>query len=205
MSAVWSEGEGASADLGRSKGYWSRGFMVKTTRPTMPQEPVPMPTPAAKEPCWTAPLLDFNLSLGVILQARANHEGASRIRRRASSFVLPTATQPGRSGTYAPKLPSPFSRITTNSMLGSLRLETCLLENALERARRHIETGLSCDRHEARFQFMLELPVTSGRSRLPPPVFFDHLDDVSYLHGCPRFYARELTLSNQEVLRLPDA
>ena len=44
---------------------------------------------------------------------------------------------------------------------------------------------------------MLELPVTTGRSHLPPPVFLDHPDDVSYLHWCPRFYARGLTLSNQ--------
>jgi hypothetical protein len=47
--------------------------------------------------------------------------------------------------------------------------------------------------------------VTTGRSHLPPTVFLDHPDNVSYLHGCPRSYARGLTLSNQEVLRLPAA
>src|SRR5687768_16626981 len=38
----------------------------------------------------------------------------SWIKRNASSFVSPTVTQPGRSGTYAPTPCSPCSTITTN-------------------------------------------------------------------------------------------
>src|SRR5947207_13619874 len=41
---------------------------------------------------------------------------ASRIRSIASSRLSPTATQPGRSGTYAPTDVSPCSRITTYSI-----------------------------------------------------------------------------------------
>ena len=64
-------------------------------------------------------------------------EIASRILRSTARFVFPVATQPGRSGQYAEKLPSAFS-MTTRYLLILIRLVSRYYSTFLEPNRARI-------------------------------------------------------------------
>src|SRR5689334_16944849 len=107
---------------------------------------------------------------------------ASWISSKTSSFVSPTATQPGKSGTCAPKLLSPRSTTTAYFIL-LLLLQSSLLQNAVQCSARHVDAFFSRYSNRAGFVEMFELTMTApGRYQIPI-VFLKQPDDILHLHG----------------------
>src|ERR1051326_169766 len=105
------------------------------------------------------------------------------INFKTSSLVSAAATQPGKSGTYAPKLVSPLS--TTTAYLNSLillLLQTCLLQNTIQGSRRHVNIRLARYGHRATSVGILKLAVTSFGPCQTPSSFFEKLDDLPDFH-----------------------
>src|SRR5262245_15669256 len=101
---------------------------------------------------------------------------------RTSSRVSATATQPGRSGTCAPKLVSPCS-ITTAYFIVVILFQTCLFENTVQRPRRDIDVRFASNCHRSAFYLMLELTVTAFRSCQIPAIALKQLDEVANFHA----------------------
>ena len=107
---------------------------------------------------------------------------ASAMSCSTSSREWPAATQPGRSGTYAPQA-SPSCSITTTYSVTTLPSRPAgLPPDRSQRTLRHLVTWIACDRHRSRPVGMAELPV---RAHLPveaPALALQCTDDVSHLH-----------------------
>src|ERR1044072_9094226 len=109
---------------------------------------------------------------------------ASRMSCIASSRLSPTATQPGRSGTYAPTEVSPCSMMTTYSIrFHIVFFQRCLLPDASECSDRHIDTELTRDRYRSGLGWMTELPVTAACPDELPTVCLEGADDLPHFHA----------------------
>ena len=98
---------------------------------------------------------------------------ASSMSLRTSSRVSATATQPGRSGTCAPKLVSPFST-TTAYFIMTFYFKSGLFENSVKRPWRNIDVGFASNRHSSALRLVLVLAVTTFRSRQMPTIRFSN-------------------------------
>src|SRR5688572_24357827 len=88
---------------------------------------------------------------------------ASRIAVSVSARVVPVATQPGRSGTYAQKFEPAFSMTTAYRIaIALISSQTGLLEDTVERAGGQIVAGLARNGHPARLGGMLELTMATA-------------------------------------------
>jgi hypothetical protein len=107
---------------------------------------------------------------------------ASAMRVSTSSRERPAATQPGRSGTYAPQA-SPSCSITTTYSVTILPSRLAgLPPDRPQRTLRHLITRLACHRHRSRPVGMAELAMRAGLPVEAPAVTLQSADHVSYLH-----------------------
>ena len=134
---------------------------------------------------------------------------ASRISRSTSDRVSPTATHPGRSGTWAPRLSHPAPpRPYSASLAAPGPLQACLLQDRIQRARRHVQAGLSrlvTVPGLLGFLYWRWLPrapasrhPSSSNSRTSSPTFFSpgvkaHRPPNDYLTGLVRTHERKGT------------
>jgi hypothetical protein len=119
---------------------------------------------------------------------------ASRISCIASSFVSPTATQPGRSGTYAPNEVAPCSRITRYSICLLALRESGLLPDASKCPDRYVHAKFTRHRNRTRLGRMPELPMAASRANKVPSVVLQLCDDLSHFHS--RKYRRHIKLTD---------
>src|SRR3989337_408858 len=91
--------------------------------------------------------------------------------------------QPGRSGTYAPKLDSPFS-ITTRYCIALLlsAKEPSLLQSTAQCTNGNIDARLACDRHGPWLGRMVKLPMAPTCASKHPAVVFKHTNQLANLH-----------------------
>jgi hypothetical protein len=107
---------------------------------------------------------------------------ASAMRVSTSSREPPAATQPGRSGTYAPHA-SPSCSITTTYSVTILPSRLAgLPPDRSQRTLRHLVTWLARYRHRSRSVGMAELAMRAGLPVEAPAVTLQSADDVSYFH-----------------------
>ena len=106
---------------------------------------------------------------------------ASRMSRKTSSLVSPTAMHPGRSGTCAPKEVTPCS-ITTAYFIPFILLQPGLFEDYSESSSWHLDTWFPCHRHGARLYRMSELAMASSCSNQCPAILPQKSQEVSHLH-----------------------
>src|SRR5438445_13114608 len=101
----------------------------------------------------------------------------------ASARVSATATQPGRSGTYAPTLFPVSSKITRYSIRSLLSLlQPCLFQDTSKRTNRYIQAGFTGDGNGAWLRRVPKLTVTTVDAHKLPAAFFKHPDNVADLH-----------------------
>jgi len=114
---------------------------------------------------------------------------ASAMSFSTSSRERPAATQPGRSGTYAPQA-SPSCSITTTYSVTILPSRPAELPpDRSKRTLRHFITRLACHRHQSGPVGMAELAVRADLPVETPAVSLQSTDDVSNLHA-PRVRER---------------
>ena len=114
---------------------------------------------------------------------------ASAMSSSTSTRERPAATQPGRSGTYAPQA-SPSCSITTTYSVTTLPSQPAgLPPDRSQRTLRHLVTRLACHRHRSRPVGMAELAMRAHLSVQAPAVTLQGADDGSYLHA-PRVRER---------------
>ena len=107
---------------------------------------------------------------------------ASAMSSSTSTRELPAATQPGRSGTYAPQA-SPSCSITTTYSVTTLPSRPAgLPPDRSKRTLRHLVTRLACHRHRSGPVGMAELTVRADLPVEAPAVSLQSTDDVSHLH-----------------------
>ena len=107
---------------------------------------------------------------------------ASAMSPSTSSREQPAATQPGRSGTYAPHA-SPSCSITTTYSVTTLPSRPAgLPPDRSKRTLRHFITRLAGHRHRSRPVGMAELAMRTDLPVEAPAVSLQRTDDVSYLH-----------------------
>ena len=110
---------------------------------------------------------------------------ASRIRSSTSDFVVPVATQPGKSGEKADKLLGVFSM--TIKYFGGivLILQSGLPQDAIERAWRNIVLRMPCNSHPSQFSRMLVLTMAALLSNQNPPIVLDNTQNLPNRHDSP--------------------
>src|SRR5216684_7749881 len=101
----------------------------------------------------------------------------------ASSRVSPTATHPGRSGTYAPTLLPVSSKMTRYSMPSLFFLQASLLQDTSKCTKRHIQAGFAGNGYGAGLRGMPKLAMTAASAYELPAIVFEHSDDFTDLHG----------------------
>jgi hypothetical protein len=107
---------------------------------------------------------------------------ASAMSSSTSSRERPAATQPGRSGTYAPQASPSWSITTTYSVTILPSRPACLPPDRPKRTLRHFITRLARRRHRSRPVGMAELTMRTNLPVEAPAVSFQRADDVSHLH-----------------------
>src|SRR4029079_2535803 len=108
---------------------------------------------------------------------------AFRMRASASSRVSPAATQPGKSGTYAPNDVGPSSTTTRYRIPVLLLLQPGLLQHAVESPCWDVRPRLACDRNRYGLRGGLKLPMTALGADENPTVSLDECDQVPDLHS----------------------
>lgn len=101
----------------------------------------------------------------------------------------PAATQPGRSGTYAPQASPSCSMTTTYSVTILPSRPASLPPDRTKRTLRHLITRLACHRHRSRALGMAVLAVRADLPIEAPAVTLQGTDDISNFHG-PRVRER---------------
>jgi len=114
---------------------------------------------------------------------------ASVMSSSTSSRERPAATQPGRSGTYAPQASPSCSMTTTYSVTILPSRPASLPPDRTKRTLRHLITRLACHRHRSRAVGMAELAVRANLPIEAPAVTLQGTDDISDFHG-PRVRER---------------
>lgn len=108
---------------------------------------------------------------------------ASRIAVSVSANVVPVATQPGRSGTYAEKFEPAFSMTTAYRIAVTLiSSQAGLLEDTVERARCQIVAGLARNGHPASLGGMLELTMATANCDKEPPIIMQQTEQGTHFH-----------------------
>lgn len=114
---------------------------------------------------------------------------ASAMSSSTSSREWPAATQPGRSGTYAPQVSPSCSMTTTYSVTILPSRPAGLPPDRAQRTLRHLGTRIACDGNGPGPVRMTELAVRADLPVETPAVTLQVADDVSYLHA-PRVRER---------------
>jgi len=108
---------------------------------------------------------------------------ASRIAVSVSASVVPVATQPGRSGTYAEKFEPAFSMTTAYRITVTLvSSEARLLEDTVERARCQIVAGLARNGDPAKLRGVLELTMATANCNKEPPIIMQQTEQGTHFH-----------------------
>ena len=75
-----------------------------------------------------------------------------------------------------------LSLFDDNRVSHSSVLQSGLFQNTVQSAFRHVNAGMSGNRHKARFGCVFVMTVTAARPHMKPTIVFDHSDDISDFH-----------------------
>src|SRR5688572_3721327 len=101
----------------------------------------------------------------------------------AAARVFATATQPGRSGTYAPKPFGPFSIKTAYRIDVPQRPNTSVFQYGTQGPVRHVGARVPGDGYRAGLYRVSELAMTPARPHEVPTVLLKQAQQFAHFHG----------------------